>query len=189
MYGVKQFCHYLLGRSFNLITDHAPLQWLSGQKMEGLLARWALALQEFDFHIVYRKGAQHGNVDALSRRMPHAHVSAATSCVPYPKDELQHEQKHDPHIQIIWQALKSNQIRPQSAMWQQQPLCRYGQLWSQLTMVDGVVCRQYRPGPTEDIVTVPIIPIALRQSMLRQVHDAPGSGHLGIDKTLEKACQ
>ena len=189
MYGVKQFRHYLLGRSFNLITDHAPLQWLSGQKMEGLLARWALALQEFDFHIVYRKGAQHGNVDALSRRMPHAHVSAATSCVPYPKDELQHEQKQDPHIQIIWQALKSNQIRPQSAMWQQQPLRRYGQLWSQLTMVDGVVCRQYRPGPTEDIVTVPIIPITLRQSMLRQVHDAPGAGHLGIDKTLEKARQ
>ena len=51
----------------------------------------ALALQEFDFHIVYRKGAQHGNVDALSRRMPHAHVSAATSCVPYPKDAARTE--------------------------------------------------------------------------------------------------
>ena len=49
---------------------------------------------------------------------------------------------------------------------------------------DGVVCRQYRPGPT-DVVTVPLIPAPLRQSILQQVHDAPGAGHLGVDKALE----
>ena len=54
IYALKQFRHYLLGRQFMLLTDHAPLQWLAGQKMEGLLARWALATQEYDllFHIV-----------------------------------------------------------------------------------------------------------------------------------------
>ena len=39
------------------MTDHAPLQWLAEQKSEGLLCRWALAVQEYDFSIVYRKGA------------------------------------------------------------------------------------------------------------------------------------
>ena len=42
VFALKQFRYYLLGRAFKLITDHAPLQWLSCQKMEGLLARWAL---------------------------------------------------------------------------------------------------------------------------------------------------
>ena len=55
VYALKQFRHYLLGRHFQLLTDHAPLQWLSAQKMEGMLCRWALAMQEYDFHIVYRQ--------------------------------------------------------------------------------------------------------------------------------------
>ena len=51
IFGMKQFCHYLLGRAFTLMTDHAPLQWLSAQKMEGLLCRWALAMQEHSFNM------------------------------------------------------------------------------------------------------------------------------------------
>ena len=58
---VVQFRHYLLGRTFKLVTDHAPLQWLSSQKMEGLLARLALATQEFDFTITYCKGVELDN--------------------------------------------------------------------------------------------------------------------------------
>ena len=37
VFALKQFRHYLLGRPFRLCTDHAPLQWLSAQKMEGML--------------------------------------------------------------------------------------------------------------------------------------------------------
>ena len=67
VYAMKQFRHYLLGRPFTLVTDHAPLQWLSAQKMEGLLCRWALSMQEYTFTIQYRSGSQNVNADALSR--------------------------------------------------------------------------------------------------------------------------
>ena len=66
VYTLKQFCHYLPGRHFQILTDRAPLQWLSAQKMEGILCRWALAIQEYDFHIMYRKGSLNANADALS---------------------------------------------------------------------------------------------------------------------------
>ena len=58
---------YLLGQHFTIVTDHAPLQWLSAQKTDLLLCRWALALQEYDFKIVYQKGTLNTNADALSR--------------------------------------------------------------------------------------------------------------------------
>ena len=67
VYATKQFRHYLLGRTFQLFTDHAPLQWLSAQKAEGMLCRWALMLQEFDFKISYKPGVKNTNADTLSR--------------------------------------------------------------------------------------------------------------------------
>ena len=87
---MKQFRHYLLGRKFSVVTNHAPLQWLSSQKMEGLLARWALAIQEYDYIIAYRKGLENGNADALSRKdyQDLDHTTAATTQISLLTDQL-----------------------------------------------------------------------------------------------------
>ena len=37
VYALKRFRYYLLGCHFTLQIDYAPLQWLTSQKMEGLL--------------------------------------------------------------------------------------------------------------------------------------------------------
>ena len=106
VYGMKQFRHYLLGRKCTLLTDHAPLQWLSAQKMEGLLARWALAIQEYDFHIVYRKGQHNNNADALSQK---AHrpldVTAASVALPAAMEDIRQSQQSNATILEIRKAL------------------------------------------------------------------------------------
>ena len=64
-----QFKHYLLGRKFQLRTDHGALVWLfQFKEPEGQLARWLELLSQFDMDIIHRAGRIHGNGDGLSRR-------------------------------------------------------------------------------------------------------------------------
>ena len=61
--------HILLVKKFYVHTDHGSLSWLRNVKdPTGRLARWALALQQFDFEIHHCPGVQNGVADALSRR-------------------------------------------------------------------------------------------------------------------------
>ena len=111
------------------MTDHTPLQWLAAQKMEGLLCRWALAIQEFSFEIVYRKGIANGNADALSRREPEMetpHAAMTTVCAGFTPEELKKVQKKDDAIQQLYIALNSQQ--PPLKNWKRPPMRRYAQL-------------------------------------------------------------
>ena len=73
IFGLKKICQCLYGRPFILVTDHKPLTAQFGPKKgtpllaANRLARWALWLNQFDYTIEYRKTADHGNADALSR--------------------------------------------------------------------------------------------------------------------------
>ena len=66
--GVKHFRTYLQGSKFTIETDHNPLTQLGHLKdSHGMLARWALSLQQYDFTIVHRSGNKNANADGLSR--------------------------------------------------------------------------------------------------------------------------
>ena len=190
VYTLKQFRHYLLGRKFLLLTDHAPLQWLGSQKMEGMLCRWALSIQEFNFDITYRKGSLNTNADALSRRdQPHSsEVTALTVSVESPK-QLAQCQQGDEVTKKLYDALLSSSSIPSGKLWRHCPFHRYKQIWSQLKFVDEVLCRCYSPGPTSNTVTVPILPKGLQVAALHRCHDNPSGGHLGYKKTLHKLQQ
>ena len=185
VYALKQFRHYLLGRQFKLYTDHAPLQWLSAQKMEGMLCRWALAMQEYTFQVVYRKGSLNVNADALSRigTLP---CSATLSLPYYSTAELQAAQSTDPIISKVRGAHLQDASPPCGQEWRRYPLRRYVQIWGQLRDVDGVLCRHYVPSPMCDAVTVPILPASLQKQALIRNHDAPTAGHLGSERTLQR---
>ena len=73
--------------------------------------------------------------------------------------------------------------------WLRPPLSHYHQLWHQLLIKDGVVCRHYTPGPTSEPSTVPIIPSSYESILLHQHHDHPQAGQLGPDKAAAKILQ
>jgi len=73
IFGVNKFCSYLLGHSFELVTDHKPLLTLFHQhkptscQASARIRRWSLQLAAYEYTITFRGTKLHGNADALSR--------------------------------------------------------------------------------------------------------------------------
>ncbi|GBG83318.1 hypothetical protein CBR_g37030 [Chara braunii] len=68
VWGIQHFHPYLYGQKFRLVTDHEPLLALKKlTNYTGMIGRWAVRLQEYNFDIVHRKTEWHGNADGLTR--------------------------------------------------------------------------------------------------------------------------
>ena len=68
VWAVRHFRPYLYGRKFEVLTDHRPLVYLfSHNNPSSRLTKFRLALEEYDFDIIYKKGTDNVIADALSR--------------------------------------------------------------------------------------------------------------------------
>jgi len=65
--------------------------------------------------------------------------------------------------------------------WKSPSLRWYHQLWPQLMLLHGVVCRKYSPGPLQHSVTVPVLLHTLQHVW---AHDTPATEHQGQEKTF-----
>ena len=94
--------------------------------MESLLARWALAIQEYEFNIQYKRGMDNGNADALSRKIyPDTQMVAATSRTPVLNEILCQQQATDPVIQQLYTGLSHSNNKPaapKGSKWRHPPL-------------------------------------------------------------------
>lgn len=66
VWAVKHFRPYLYGRKFKMFTDHQPLTF-SMTNANHRIIRGKLALEEFDYELIYKPGKQNVVADALSR--------------------------------------------------------------------------------------------------------------------------
>ena len=86
--------------------------------------------------------------------------SAATSASCSFIEDVKLQQHQDPIVCQLYEALFHSSVPPCTHAWSQPPLNHYRQLWQQLLIKDGVVCRHYTPGPTSEPLTVPIFPFS-----------------------------
>jgi hypothetical protein len=68
VFACDKFRPYIVDSKVTIHTDHAAIRYLMLKKdAKPRLIRWVLLLQEFDLHIVDRKGAKNHVADNLSK--------------------------------------------------------------------------------------------------------------------------
>ena len=106
VYTVKAFRHYLLGSPFEIkvMSDHQSLQYLKkGREAGGRIARWAMALSEYNYQIEYLPGKSNLLGDALSRLVAIETENIAEGTRPRLTAELA-SLFPEVHSEIAWQA-------------------------------------------------------------------------------------
>jgi hypothetical protein len=81
---LKMWRHYLMGKRFELRTDHSDQKYIFEQPtLNARKMRWMEFLSEYDFDIKHIKGKENKVVDALSRRV---HIMHATTIIMHQSD-------------------------------------------------------------------------------------------------------
>lgn len=181
VWAVRKFQGYIEETSVVVLTDHQPLKWLMSLKTpSGRLARWALQLQPFNLSIGYVPGKANVVADMLSRAT--CRESPAQECaicaiftdIPQRGPKATREaQLEDAELRKIILAFEQD-LPEETHRWAQR-----GYLVSQ-----GVLYR-YSPHDDQDDAQL-VIPCNERQALIRELHDAPTSGHPGRERTIQK---
>lgn len=166
---VQRFRCYVEGMTFTVITDHAALKWLMSRKdLTGRLARWSLALQQFDFTIEHRKGSANVVPDALSRLTIDEITTPTRNTV-----DLDDAAFSSSEYETIRKAV----------------IDRNDELPDLKVRGKGIYKRtQFRKSDdTVDLQTVwkLWVPSSLRQQVIIDAHNPPSAAHGGTDKTLD----
>jgi hypothetical protein len=64
VWACKHFRPYLIGRKFQIVTDHKAITWIFNVRdPSSRLMRWKLLLEEYNYEIQYRAGKRNCNAD------------------------------------------------------------------------------------------------------------------------------
>ena len=169
---------YLLGRHFQVFTDHHSLTYLQTQpSLSKRQARWVEFLQEFDFEIIYKPGKNNQVADALSRvsevtqEIGNIEIVQLDSKI---KEQLIAGYQEDQLFKEIYNALLQPTVKADTSLVSK---LKHYQLQDDLLL--------YQANPLGRVrLCIPNI-TEIRQLILHDAHDAPIAGHFGFDKTYE----
>ena len=174
VWACERFQLYLIGREFDLLTDHKPLETIYGPRSRpsARIERWVLRLQSFAFKVVYIPGKQNiadvlsrlSGIDQPKRNKTEVYVRfVAESSVPrtMSTQEIQVASGVDEELELVRDCISSGNFSKCDVA--------YRAIQEELTTFGDMVLRQTRI----------VIPKALRKRVLELAHQ----GHQGIVKT------
>jgi hypothetical protein len=173
---LNEWKHYLYESTHKtvIVTDHNPLQYvLKQKKVTPKLARWIDTLQQFNLSIIHQSGKKNIVADSLSRREDHDDGK-----------EMRGEQRAEwvkavlatTHVSVVVSGLIDEIKSAYSDDMECELILRQPKKYN-FYMKDGLLLRH------NHCIYVPNSR-SLRTKLLREVHDAPTGGHLGISKTF-----
>lgn len=153
---LQHFHPYVYGANLCIYTDHMALKAILSTKLpRGRIARWIMALQDYQpYTIIHKKGIDNADSDALSRlSQNNQEVDAANLSV----ESFQTLQKEDPHIILLMQTGISDSYK-----------------WC-----NGILRIQ------EGENVLPVVPVGLVKTILKHMHGQETGSHFWVDKTLD----
>lgn len=168
VYGVEKMRPYLEGYHFTVLSDHQSLKWLHNLKNpSGRLARWVMRLQQYDFHVEYRKGALNQVADALSRE----------PVEPAPQEECLAIEEVLPPCKWYDRLRRNVEANPgEFPEYSIQEGRLFRHIWHRTDLKDTHEREAWKQ----------CVPVPLRVALIRENHDEPTAGHAGIAKTISR---
>jgi hypothetical protein len=163
VHALNKWRHYLMGKRFELRTDHNGLKYLFDQPtLNSRQSRWLGFLCEYDFDIKHIKGKENKVVDALSRRVHELHATTINMYQTDLKDIILEAAKEDMQYMEMVTKLQQGKMLQKIEDYRLE--------------VDGILL--YR-----NIIYVPSSH-ELRSMILKEMHNVPYVGHPGYQKTV-----
>ena len=196
VYCVTKFRGYLIGRRFEIVTDHKSWTFLHSTAFHGArLIRWGLLLQQYSYIVTYCCGKDNIVADFLSRypevkfieekQEPLIISSLQKFCLPVINESelsslvIMEMHSDDPSLRSIIKNLKNSQTNDE--------FCKYvaekiesndNQIMEKFSIHKKVLFHRNRNNNSWNIV----VPSEIKQSIIKITHEK--LGHPGVYKTL-----
>ncbi|XP_046557148.1 uncharacterized protein K02A2.6-like [Haliotis rubra] len=193
LFGCEKFHYYLFGRNFKVRTDHKPLEVVFKKPLHAIPLRlqcMRMRLQIYDADVEFTPGKDVLVADMLSRYFIESlsnkddlsldediqsYVHMVTSSLPVSDktmEEIRKESSEDSQhlmpMKIIMNGWPQNMHDCPSS------IKEFWNFRDELTVIDGIVYKGDKI----------VIPISMRKETLEKIH----TGHMGIVKCKERAC-
>lgn len=167
VWALEKLRPYIEGIHCSVITDHYSLVWLQNQRnLTGRLARWLLRLQQFDFHLIHRKGKENIVPDALSRSVPVLDFIETPICLLSPDIK-------DKWFSKMFSSVVNNPLKFDTWKVVGSDLYKYAR-------------QDYPALQSESDAWKLVVPKEQRHKIISDAHCLPTSGHMGVYKTFHR---